>query len=59
MPLGRLHLARDEPTVAPELLDRLLANSDLPDYDEGRLRALAAECLVRMQRIDEAREHTT
>lgn len=59
VPLVRLHLARDEPAVALELLDRLLANGDLPDYDEGRLRALAVECLVRVQRVDDAREHCT
>lgn len=58
MPLVRLHLARDEPAVALELLDRLLASGGLPDYDEGRLRALAVECLVRVQRIDDAKEHS-
>ncbi|MGQ0832827.1 MAG: LuxR C-terminal-related transcriptional regulator [Microthrixaceae bacterium] len=59
VPLVRLHLARDEPAVALELLDRLLANGELPDYDEGRLRALAVECLVRVERIDDARGHST
>lgn len=58
VPLVRLHLARDEPTVALELLDRLLGNGELPDYDEGRLRALAVECLVRVDRIDDARAHS-
>ena len=58
VPLVRLHLARDEPTIALELLDRLLANGELPDYEEGRLRALAVECLLRVQRIDDAQEHS-
>lgn len=58
-PLVRLHLARHEPAVALELLDRLLAVDDLPDYDEGRLRALAVECLLRVERIEDARAHST
>jgi DNA-binding CsgD family transcriptional regulator/tetratricopeptide (TPR) repeat protein len=57
VPLVRLRLARDEPAVALELVDRLLANGDLPDYGEGPLRALAVDCLVRLGRIDEASEH--
>jgi DNA-binding CsgD family transcriptional regulator len=52
-PLARLHLARNEPAVALELVDRLLADR-LPDYREAPLRVLAIDCLVRLQRFDEA-----
>lgn len=58
-PLVRLHLARHEPAVALELVDRLLANGQLPDYGEGPLHALAIECLLRLDRIREARQHCT
>jgi DNA-binding CsgD family transcriptional regulator len=54
-----LHLARGEPAVALELIDRLLANRDLPDYREVPLRALAVECLVRLERFDAATEHSS
>lgn len=57
VPLVRLHMARDEPAVVLELVDRLLASGDLPDYGEGPLRALAVECLLRLRRIDDAKEH--
>jgi DNA-binding CsgD family transcriptional regulator len=54
VPLARLHLARGEPDLALEVVDRLLANRDLPDYSEAPLRALAVECLVRMEQFDAA-----
>lgn len=57
-PLVRLHLARHEPAVALELVDRLLANGELPDYEEGRLHALAIECLLWLQRIQDAIQHS-
>lgn len=57
--LAHLHLARDQPAIALELIDRLLANSDRPDYSEAPLRALAVECLVRLENVDAASEHTT
>lgn len=57
--LVRLHLARDEPAVALELVDRLLANCDLPDYSEAPLRALAVECLLRLENLEAATEHAT
>jgi len=56
-PLVRLHLARGEPAVALELVDRLLANRDLPDYSEAPLRALAVDCLVRLDELDAATAH--
>jgi len=58
IPLVRLHLARGEPAVALELVDRLLADRDLPDYGEGPLRALAVECLLRQGNVDDAREQS-
>ena len=58
LPLVRLRLARNEPAVALELVDRLLANRALPDYGEAPLRALAVECLVRLDRIDDAKDHS-
>lgn len=57
--LVRLLLARDEPAVALEHVDRLLASGGLADYDEGPLLALAVECLLRLGRVDEAKEHST
>jgi DNA-binding CsgD family transcriptional regulator len=58
VPLVRLHLARNEPAVALELVDRLLAKSDLPDYGEGPLRALAVESLLMLGKLREALEHS-
>ena len=58
LPLVRLRLARGEPAVALELLDRLLANDERADYSEAPLRALAVECLLALGRTVEAREHS-
>lgn len=56
LPLARLHLAQARPSVALELLDRVLATPTLADYTEGAVRALAVECLVQLGQIDDARE---
>lgn len=57
LPLARLHLAQGQPGVALELLDRVLAKPDLADYTEGPLRALAADCLLRLGDLAAARQH--
>ncbi len=57
LPMTRLRLAQARPAVALELIDRVLAAPELADYTEGALRALAAECLVRLSDLDAARQH--
>ena len=57
--LVRLRLARGEPAIAVELVDRLLSTDELADYREAPLRALAIEGLLAMDRIDDACEHST
>lgn len=56
--LVRLRLARGEPAVAVELLDRLLANHDLADYNAAPLRALAVESFLALGRMADAQEHS-
>jgi len=55
IPLARLHLAAGRPSLALELLDRALASSELADHLEATLLALAVDCHVAADEIDEAR----
>ena len=57
--LVRLRLARGEPAIAMELLDRLLATEELADYSEAPLRALAVESLLALGRTADAQAHST
>ena len=56
-PLARLHLARQQPALAIEVVDRVLGSQDVADYAEAPLRAVAVEGLVMLGRIDDARQH--
>ena len=56
-PLARLHLARQQPALAIELIDRVLASRDFADYAEAPLRAVAVDGFVMLDMVDDAQRH--
>jgi len=55
LPLASLHVAQGRPELAMEIIDRVLGAGDLPDYAEAPLLALAVECHLQLDELDQAR----
>ncbi len=58
LPLASLHLAQGHPELALELVDRVLAPGDHPDYVEVPLLALAVDCHLVLGEVDRAQQRS-